>query len=138
MTKSNPVTAPVTAPAKPKTLVEEGKFQEYKASRSSVRLITKGGTRITFTNFRLLTQTKEVIEYLDDEILKRGIPGITKGDLLTLDEVNPMQTLRRQVKAELLEELKQEASDKAAGITRNMGETTLQRLNAVSAGQVAN
>jgi uncharacterized membrane protein YqjE len=118
------------------TLVKEEKFQEYKSSLTSIRLITKGGIKITFTKFKLYTQSPAVIAYLDDEI-KNGLPGITKGALLTLDEVNPMATLRREVKAELLEELKQEAADNAAGVTRNMGETALQNLKALNASQVA-
>ena len=120
----------------PEELVVEEKFQEYRSARPSVRLITEEGIRITFANFRLLTQTEQVIEYLDSEIA-RGLPGISKGELLTLDEVNPMQTLRREIEAEMREKIKQEAIDKASGVTRDMGETDLQKLNAVSAEQVA-
>jgi len=121
----------------PATLVVEEKFQEYKSARPSVRLITEEGIRVTFTNFRLLTQTKEVIAYIDKELARNGLPGISKGALLTLDEVNPMQTLRRQIEMEMREKLKQEAADAATGVTRDMGESALQKLNATSSNQVA-
>lgn len=120
----------------PKSLVADDKFQEYKSSRPSIRLITKTGIRITFTNFKLLTQTKEVIEYLNDEI-EKGLPGITKGKLLTLDEVNPMQTLRREIEAEVRADLIKEAADKAAGISRDMGTSAQQGLKATSTNQLA-
>ncbi len=108
---------------KPKSLVVAEKFQEYRSSRSAMRLITTGGIKITFTNFRLITQTKEVIEYLDDEITKKSIPGITKGELLTLDEVNPMQTLRREMEAKVRAEMAEEAKSAALGKSPDMGET---------------
>ena len=106
----------------PKTLVVEEKFQEYKAARSSMRLITDGGIRITFTNFRLLTQTKEVIEYLDDQ-LKKGLQGITKGELLTMADVNPMATLRREMEAKVRAEIAEELKQAALGNTKDMGST---------------
>ena len=116
-TKPNPL-----AKLAPTDLVAAEKFQEYKAARPSVRLITTGGIRILFTNFKLLTQTKEVIEYLDAEIA-RGLPGITKGELLTLDDVNPMQTLRREVEAKVRAEIAEEAKQAALGNSRDMGGT---------------
>lgn len=119
------------------TLVEKEQFQEYKAARSSVRLITHGGIKVTFTDFRLLTQSPAVMDYLNSEIKAGTLPGITKGELLTLDEVNPMATLKRKVRAELLEEMKKEASDKAEGITRDMGESAMQKLNPANSGHVA-
>lgn len=106
----------------PEKLVVEEKFQEYKSARSAMRLITTGGIRITFTNFKLLTQNPDVIEYLDKEI-KSGLQGVTKGELLTLDEVNPMATLRREIEQEVRAKLIQEAADKAAGVSKDMGST---------------
>lgn len=119
------------------TLVKKEKFQEYKSARSSTRLITNGGIKITFVKFRLLTQSPAVIDYLNAEI-EAGMPGITKGDLLTLDEVNPMATLRREVKEEVLAEIRQEAIDKVEGNKRDIGEAALQKLNAAGSDQVAN
>lgn len=121
----------------PKSLVAEEKFQEYKSALSSVRLITDGkpGIRITFTNFKLLTQTKEVIEYLNKEI-KLGLPGITKGALLSLDDVNPMQTLRREMEAKVRAEMAEEAKNAALGKTKDMGDYVQPKLNPAGSNTV--
>lgn len=119
-------------------LAAEEQFQEYKASRPSVRLITTGGIRITFTNFRLLTQSAAAIAYLDEEIKSGGLPGITKGELLTMADVNPMQTLRREVEAQVRAELKQEAADAVEGKSKDMGSTeAAAKLNVATTKAVA-
>ena len=110
------------AAADAETAPPEQVFQQYKSARPAIRLVTPTGLRITFTNFQFLTQNEEFIAYLDLEI-SRGLQGITKGDVLTTSDLDPMQSMRKKVRAELLAELQEEASNAAAGISKNMGET---------------
>jgi len=131
-----PTITPTTAPKEATSLVDSKQFQEYKSSRSAMRLITDTGIKITFTNFRLLTQTKEAIEYLDKEIAS-GLPGITKGKLLTLDEVNPMETMRRDLESKIRKELAEEAKQAALGNTKDMGSYGAANLNPSSSKTVA-
>jgi hypothetical protein len=104
-----------TAPA-------EQEFQQYKAAKSAIRLVTKEGLRITFTNFQFLTQNQDAIDYLDSEIA-RGLQGITKGGILATSDLDPMQSMRKKVRLELLAELQEQASNEAAGNSKDMGET---------------
>lgn len=116
------------APIEEKDLVVAEKFQEYKSARSSMRLITFEGIRITFTNFKLLTQNEDVINYLDDEI-KKGLPGVIKGALLTLADVNPMETMRREMELKVRAEIAEEAKQAALGTSKDMGTYATPKLN---------
>jgi hypothetical protein len=100
----------------------EQEFQQYKSAKSAVRFITREGLRLTFTKFQFLTQNQDAIDYLDEEIA-RGLQGVTKGAILTTSDLDPMQSMRKQVRAELLAELQQQAADEAAGKSKDMGET---------------
>lgn len=108
------------------------KFQEYKSARVAVRMMTPEGIRITFTGHKFLTQNEAVIAYLDSEI-KAGATHITKGEVLTTDDLDPMATLRREMKEEVRKEMEEEAKKKALGIVPNMGSTankpTIQTSN---------
>ena len=110
------------AAADAKTAPVEQEFQQYKSARPAVRLVTSAGLRLTFTNFQFLTQNSDAINYLDSEIAK-GLQGITKGEVLTTSDLDPMQSMRKKVRAELLAELHEQASNEAAGKSRDMGET---------------
>ena len=115
----------------------EAQFQQYKSARPAVRLVTYSGLRLTFTNFQFLTQSEEAIDYLDSEIAK-GLQGISKGDVLTTSDLDPMQSMRKQVRAELLAELKVAAANEAVGNSRDMGETENKaKISPASTKQVA-
>lgn len=101
---------------------EVQKFQHYKSARIAMRLLTKEGKKIIFTGYEFLTQDEDIITYLDYEI-KNGLPGITKGKLMSMDEANPMEALKREHFKEFKAAQIKEASDKAAGIIRDMGNT---------------
>tara|TARA_R110002153_G_scaffold241419_2_gene396500 strand:+ start:203 stop:649 length:447 start_codon:yes stop_codon:yes gene_type:complete len=100
----------------------EQQFQQYKSAKSAVRFVTHAGLRLTFTNFQFLTQSPDAIDYLDSEIA-RGLQGVTKGGILATSDLDPMQSMRKQARAELLAELEQEAKDEAEGLSKNMGAT---------------
>ena len=104
----------------PKT--EERKFQHYKSSRQAVKLISKTGRKIIFVNFQYLTCEKEIIEYLDEEI-ELGLNVITKGELLTSAEADPMASLKRKHIAEYLAKEQKELTDAALGKSKDMGNT---------------
>lgn len=113
------------------------KYQHYKSSRTAMRLITVKGKKIIFSGYEFITQDEDIIEYLDYEI-KQGLPGIVKGELLTVDEANPMEALRRKHVTEYLEQQKEKKADIAKGISKDMGSNAVNRLNPVSSNQVAN
>lgn len=126
--------------SKPKAQALEQKFQHYHSSRISMRLVTTTGKRITFTGFEFITQDEDIIDYLNSEI-DQGLPGIAKGKFMTAAEADPMEALRRKHFEEFKVAQVQEAADKAAGITREMGETEGSQgkmLGAAGSGQVAN
>jgi len=116
------------------------KYQHYTSARIAMRLVTKTGKRIIFTGFEYFTQDEDVIEYLDSEI-KQGLPGITKGKLMSFAEKDPMEKLKREIIAEHEEKKAQEAADASRGITKNMGNTKQKgeaAINPLSSKQVAN
>jgi hypothetical protein len=120
----------VTAPV-------EQEFQQYKSARPAVRFVTSVGLRITFTNFQFLTQNPDAIDYLDLEIA-RGLQGITKGEVLTTSDLDPMQSMRKKVRAELLAELEEQAKNEAAGKSKDMGSTENKaQISPASTKQVA-
>lgn len=121
----------------PEPEAEERKFQHYKSSRPSTRLITDTGIRIVFTKFGYMTDQQDVIDYLDREIAA-GLNVIQKGELLTAKESDPMERLRQQHIAEYVAEQKQAKIDAIEGKQRDFGETTGVKLNVATSADVAN
>lgn len=78
-------------------------FKVYACSRSSTRLITPKGFRITFTDGKYITQNEEAIAYLD-QCIKDHVPGITFSCDATSDDLNPEAALRKKHIAEYLAE----------------------------------
>lgn len=102
---------------------EEIVYQQYKSSRPSTRVVTESGIRISFVGFELLTTDPHVMEYLDNQIAKNGLPGITKGEALTLSDRNPMATMERKLRAEIRAEMEAEALARSRGEFKDMGST---------------
>ena len=95
----DPIAEPVKEELKPVVAVEKPKFQHYISSLISVQLITTMGKRIKFNNYSYITEEKDCIDYLDDEIAK-GLRGIYKGELLTKEESDPKERYKAQIIAE--------------------------------------
>jgi hypothetical protein len=116
----------------------EQQFQQYRSAKPAIRFVTTVGLRITFTNFQFLTQNPDAIDYLDLEIAK-GLQGVTKGEILATSDLDPMQSMRKRVRAELLAELQEQAKNEVAGISKDMGETKNKaQISPASTKQVAN
>lgn len=98
-------------------------YQQYKSAKPSTRIVTDKGIRIAFVGFELLTTDEQVIDYLDAQIKIHGLPGITKGEALTLADRDPMATLERQLRDKIRGELEAEMLAKAKGEVRDMGAT---------------
>ena len=98
------------------------KFQHYASSRIAMNLVTEAGTKVRFVNHQYITADDEIIAYLDDQI-KRGLNVVTKGELLTAEDADPMTALKRKHIAEYLEKEAAELVAAAKGETRDMGET---------------
>jgi hypothetical protein len=103
--------------------MEGVKFQHYRSAKTSMRLISSKGTKITFVRHEFVTCDNDAIEYLNTEIDNGTIPGITKGELLSREEADPMAMLRKQMKAEAKAEMEAEAVARAKGVEKYMGET---------------
>jgi len=114
---------------------DETEFQVYKSSRIAMRLITPKGRRITFTNFTFITQDEALIEYLDSEI-DQGLNSVTKDKVMTSDELNPMEALKREHFIEFQKQQDKITSDLALGKSREMGNFKVNALNPASSKTV--
>lgn len=112
-------------------------YQQYKSAKPSTRIVTDKGIRVAFVGFELLTVDEHVIEYLDTQIAKHGLPGITKGEALTLDDRDPMATMRRSLKEELRLEIEAELLAKHRGETRDLGETESKGMKVAGTDKLA-
>lgn len=74
---------------------QEPEYQQYSSSRISTCMIVPGGKRINFTNYEYYTKDPEIIAYLDKEIAA-GMRVITKGKMVSQDDLNPAAALRRK------------------------------------------
>lgn len=109
-----------------KKVADTSKYQHYISAKQHTKLVTPTGRMIPFVNFKFITNDPELIAYLDKEIELR-IPGITKGELLTHEEADPMQALRNK---HIMEYLAKEAAGKKENI--DMGSTVATGINPVS------
>lgn len=89
---------PPPAPT-PTEEVEPIKFQHYSCSRIAMNLITPQGGKIAFVKYAFITADEDLITFLDSEI-KNGLREVTKGELLTAEEADPMAVLKKQHFAE--------------------------------------
>lgn len=103
--------APNPAPVLTKKKLDV-KFQHYNSSVSSMRMITKNGTHIIFVLGQFITSNPECINYLNAEI-DLGLPQVTKGELMTAEEADPMAALKRRHIAEYLATKKLEEEELA-------------------------
>lgn len=99
---------------------EEKKFQMYHSSTPGICLMTPGGKKIAFSHHDLITDDEEVISYIDREI-KAGMPFITKGELVTSEDLDPMASLKRKHFEEFLAMEAEEAKQLALGNTKDFG-----------------
>ena len=101
---------------------KEQKYQQYTSSRQSMKMITTKGRKIIFVGYKYMTCEKEIIDYLDHEIAN-GLKVVTKGELLTSKEADPMEALKTKHIKEYLAKEQQELTDIALGKTKDMGNT---------------
>jgi hypothetical protein len=110
-----PVSSAQANKARPPIADNGPKFQHYASSRGNIRLVTAQGIPISFVNFKYITDNAHCIEYLDSEIAL-GIGIITKGELMTAKEADPMEALRAKFIAEY-------EAERAAEVPNDMGTT---------------
>ena len=136
--KANPVAtsnaAPITEKAKASALANTEKakvepepelkrFQQYKSARVAMNTITDAGVKIKFTGYEYITDREDEIEWLDNQILTKGLPGITKGEALDSADRDPMAALRARHYEEFQAELDKKLTEAALGRKQNMGTT---------------
>lgn len=100
--------------------VSEPKYQHYNCSKQSMKMLTTKGTPIIFVRGEMATTNKEVIAYLDKEI-ELGLNVVTKGQLLTAAESDPMTKYRETVIADYLAEQAKNAKKAAAPAASKTG-----------------
>ncbi len=141
ITPSNAITenTPIqVARIEPSVPVEEVRWQQYTSARRAIRTFTDKGKSIKFTNYEYFTREKDVAMWLDSQIAINGLPGVTKGKLLTSSERDPMEVLRKQHIAEYLKDQEQIKVDAAKGLFPDMGSTErATNLNPASSKGVA-
>lgn len=113
-------------PAPP--VLEEKKFQHYHSSLTSMTMISKIGQRINFVGGKYITADPSIISYLDGEI-ETGLREVTKGELLTEKEADPMEVFKAKVIAEYIEQQALDAVNAALGVKKDFGASPLQKLN---------
>lgn len=96
----------------------EVKYQHYNCAKQATKMITTMGKVVAFTNFKFITKDQDIIDYLNEEIA-RGLTIITKGELLTHEEADPMSALKKRV----IEEYLAKQAETAAAPLKNMGST---------------
>jgi hypothetical protein len=116
-------TEPETIPSLP-----EIKYQHYKSARTAMCMTTYAGKKISFANYIFITADPDIIQYLDTEI-DRGLNTVTKGELLTTDEADPMKILKA---AHFQEFIDAQANAAGAGYSADMGNT--KSKEAIAAG----
>jgi len=115
-TQSTPLRAPVTKAS------SGTKFQHYKSALTSMQLISSKGTKIVFIGHQFVTCDPDAMEYLNEEI-ERGLVGITKGELMTREEADPMTALKKQWEEEYKAKQLAETMAAAKGEIKDMGKT---------------
>ena len=98
------------------------KYQHYNCARIAMNMVTEEGKKIRFVNHQYITADEHEIKYLNDQI-KRGLTVITKGELMTAEEADPMEALKRKHIAEYLAKESAELVAEAKGESRDMGST---------------
>jgi hypothetical protein len=114
--------AAASAGASKESSGEEKEFCSYHSSRLATNLITPAGGKISFTGNQFITDNEDHIAYLDGEI-KKGLPGVTKGDNVTSSDLDPMSGLRKKFYAEFEKEQAEKAKAAALGKVPDMGST---------------
>ena len=135
LAKVNPTAAALNA--NPAVKVPELKFQHYACAKQATQMITDAGKKFAFVNHKLITRDQDIMEYLDREI-DAGLRGITKGDLLTATESDPMRAIKEAGVREYLEKQAELAKQAALGNTPDMGDYEAPKLNPLGTTGVAN
>ena len=114
------------------------KFQHYSSAKAATKFITDTGQVVCFINFQFITSDKSVMAYLDSEIAA-GNTSITKGELMTAEEADPMSALKRKHIAEYQAAEAEKAKAAALGEVANMGDTKPKdkHVNVMSTSGVA-
>ena len=116
-------------------------FHQYKSARPSIKTLTDSGIVIAFSGFKFVTDNQEVIDYLDGQIAKKGLPGITKVDeLLTSANQDPMQIIRDRHFKEFKALEARRKSEAAIGEAQDMGNSNpagTANINPLSSNGVA-
>ncbi len=134
--------AAAKAAAKALAAQEEKTFNTYTSAKQSFVMTTHKGRKIQVLNFKYITDNKEEIEYLDSEI-DAGFALLAKGEAVTAEDANPMEALRKSMRAEVLKELtassqaKQLPPSRTKEDTSKLGAVSSQDLAAISQGSAA-
>lgn len=123
------------------TPTEEVLWQQYRSARAATRTITDKGKHIKFTHHEYYTRESDVVEWLDKEIAGGTLPGITRGELVTTSERDPLEKLKKKHIAEYIKEQEEAALAVLRGESPDMGNSKspgAASINPASSKLVAN
>ena len=116
----------------------EASFQSYRSARIATKIVTITGITVNFTNHQFITNNKEIIAYLD-EAIKAGLSGITRGDVVTSEDLDPMVALRKKFYAEFREaEAKREAELQDFSPAEGSPESSAKKIGMTSSATIVN
>lgn len=86
---------------------EELKYAKFTCSRNSMQIVTDKGVKLAFIAKTLMVPVDDepVLEYLQDQIKRKGIPGLAYDGEVTSAERDPMAALEARVREEVRKEM---------------------------------
>jgi hypothetical protein len=112
----------------------------FKSASASMQMCSDAGTRIIFIRGRFITDDPEVIEYLDRQITKYKVPGLSidPGEMYYDANIHdPIAALRGSIRKELIEEARLLALQASGTPGRDMGNYEQGRLNPANTTSIA-
>jgi hypothetical protein len=112
----------------------------FKSASSSMQMCSDAGTVIIFIRGRFITSDPEVIEYLDRQINKFKVPGLSidPGEMYYDANIHdPIAALRGSIRRELIEEARLLAQQASGNPARDMGNYEQGRLNPANTTSIA-
>lgn len=137
--KNLSVAAQAKAPADDSPSLDRTK-RVFKSASSSMQMCSDVGTPIIFVRHRFITDNSEVIEYLEKQINKYKVPGLSidAGEMYYDASIHdPIASLRNQMRKELMAEAVLLAQQASGNPNRDLGTSEQGKLNTANTTSIA-
>lgn len=111
----------------------------YKCAQRSMQVFMPDGEKIVFAGGRFHTDQLHIINYLDDQLKRRGLPNIfidAEEPFFDPEKYDPALRMERQIRAKIEAEYAERYKD-VVNPSRDMGTSTQGKLNAVTTQSIA-